>query len=182
MKKIVACLLLLSSSLPVLADEGGYLGVSMGSGKPGVTPAALTMSTTSSFIYGGVAGYQYNKNLAVQVQYGGLGKATDVAGNTSKIDALSMTAVGLLPLNNHFDLTAKIGIANAKTVTSGATATNLGTTRAGLTYGIGAQYNINKSMALRLELDRYAVATSNAAGVKTKGNATVINLDALYKF
>lgn len=182
MKKMVICIGLLTAGMPALAAEGGYLGLSLGSGKPGVMPAALTMSTTSSFIYGGVAGYQYNKNLAVQIQYGGLGKATDVAGNTSKVDALSLTAVGLLPLNNRIDLTAKIGIANAKTVTGGATAINLGTTRTGLTYGVGAQYNINTSLALRLELDRYAVATSNVAGVKSNGNATVINLDALYKF
>lgn len=182
MKKFVA-VLLLSAALPAFAaDEGGYAGLSLGSGKPGVTPAQLTMSTSSSFIYGGLVGYQYNKNLAAEVQYGGVGRTQDVAGNKTVTDALSLTAVGLLPLTDRAGLFGKLGIANAKTTVSGASATSITATRRGLTYGVGAQYNVNKDVAVRLEVDRYAVSTLNAARQKVNGNGTVVNVDALYKF
>jgi OOP family OmpA-OmpF porin len=182
MKKIAA-IALLSAALPAFAaSEGGCAGISLGSGKPGLAPTALTMSTSSSFIYGGFVGYQYSKNLAAEVQYGGVGKSTDVAGNATKTDALSLTVVGLLPLTDKLELIGKLGLANAKTTVSGSTATNTSVSRSGLTYGVGAQYNVNRDVALRLELNSYAVATGNAAGGKTNGNGTTANAEALYKF
>lgn len=182
MKKIAAVLLSAVISAPAFAaDEGFYAGITLGNGKPNVTPTAQALSKSSNFIYGGLAGYQYNKNLAVEVQFTGAGKATDVAGNTAKADALSLTAVGMLPLNDSFELLGKLGVASAKTTSSGL-ATNLGATRTGLTYGLGAQYNVTQNLGLRLVWDRYAVATATAAGVKTNANANVMTLGAVYKF
>lgn len=182
MKKIAAAVLLSAvvAAPAFAADEGFYAGITLGNGKPGVTPTALAVSKSSNFIYGGLAGYQYNKNLAVEVQFTGAGKATDVAGNTTKADALSLAAVGLLPLNDSFELLGKLGVASTKT-SSSAGATNLGASRTGLTYGIGAQYNVTQNLGLRLVWDRYAVATSNA-GVKSNANANVMTVGAVYKF
>lgn len=181
MKKIAAVVLLSVVAAPVFAaDSGFYAGVTLGSGKPNVTPSALAISKSSNFIYGGLAGYQYNKNLAVEAQFTGVGKATDIAGNTVKADALSLTAVGLLPLNDSFELLGKLGVASTKTTTSGL-GINLGTSRTGLTYGLGAQYNVTPNLGLRLVWDRYAVATTNA-GIKTNANANVMTLGAVYQF
>lgn len=184
MKKIAAVVLLSAvvAAPAFAADEGFYAGVTLGSGKPNVTPAAgAALSKTSKFIYGGLLGYQYNKNVATEVQYTGVGQATDAAGNTAKGDALSLTMVGMLPLSDNFELLGKLGVASAKTTTAGAGATNQGASRTGLTYGIGAQYNVNGNLGLRVGYDRYAVATSNA-GVKTNGNANVMTVAAVYKF
>ncbi|MFA6972543.1 MAG: porin family protein [Gallionella sp.] len=184
MKKIAAAVLLSAvvAAPAFAADEGFYAGLALGNGKPGVSPSALAVSKSSDFIYGGLAGYQYNKNLAVEAQFTGVGKSRDVAGSSLKADALSLTAVGLLPLNDSFELLGKLGVASAKTKSSAA-ATNLGATRTGLTYGIGAQYNVNQNLGLRLVWDRYALATSNATtGVKTNANADVVTVAAVYKF
>ena len=182
MKKIVAAVLLSATvAAPAFAaDEGFYAGITLGSGKPNVTPGAAVVNKTSNFIYGGVAGYQYNKNLATEVQFTGVGKATDVAGNSLKGDALSLSVVGMLPLGDSFELLGKLGVASAKTTASGATAYQ-GASRTGLTYGFGAQYNVSQNLGLRLGYDRYAVATSNA-GVKINGNANVMTVGAVYKF
>lgn len=182
MKKIAAVALLSVLAAPAFAaDEGFYAGVTLGNGKPNVAPTVQALSKNSDFIYGGLAGYQYNKNLAVEVQFTGAGKATDVAGNTVKADALSLSAVGLLPLSDNFELLGKLGVASAKTKSSAA-ATNLGVSRTGLTYGLGAQYNVTQNLGLRLVWDRYAIATANAAGVKSNANANVVTLGAVYKF
>jgi OOP family OmpA-OmpF porin len=183
MKKIAAVVLLATvvAAPAFAADEGFYAGVTLGSGKPNVTPVAgAVLSKTSNFVYGGLLGYQYNKNLATEIGYGGVGKATDVAGNTVKGDALSLVAVGTLPLSDGFSLLGKLGVSSAKTTSSGA-ATNLGASRTGLTYGIGAQYNVSDNLGLRVSYDRYPVATTNA-GVKTNANANVMNVGVVYKF
>lgn len=183
MKKIAAVVVLFSAVIatPVFAaDQGMYAGITLGQGTPNVTPSAAALSKKSNFIYGGILGYQLSKNLAAEAQFKGFGKATDVAGNTVKGDVLSVSVVGTLPLTNQFDLLGKLGVASAKT-TSSAGATNLGASRTGVTYGIGAQYNLSSNLGLRLDWDRYAVATSNG-GVKTNGNATVMTVGAIYKF
>ena len=105
-----------------------------------------------------------------------------MAGNTTKADALSLVAVGILPLSDSFELLGKLGVASAKTKTAGLTASNFGATRTGVTYGLGAQYNVNQNLGLRLVWDRYAVATSTAMGVKTNANANVVSIGAVYKF
>jgi OOP family OmpA-OmpF porin len=181
MKKIVAAVLLSAIVAPAFAaDQGIYAGITLGSGKPGVTPGAAALSKNSNAIFGGLVGYQYNKNLAAEVQFTGIGKATDVAGNTVKGDAFSVSAVGFLPLSDSFELYGKLGLASTKT-TASAGATNLGTTRSGVTYGIGAQYNVNQNIGVRLGWDRYGVATT-AAGLKSNGNSDVMTVAAVYKF
>ncbi len=184
MKKIAAVVVLLSAVVATptcAANEGFYAGVTLGNGKPNVTPVTgVALSKKAESIYGGLLGYQYNNNLAVETQFTGAGKATDVAGNSVKADALSLTAVGLLPVTDSFALLGKLGVASAKT-TSSSLATNLGTSRTGLTYGLGAQYNVTSNLGLRLAWDRYAVATT-AAGLKTNSNANVVTVGAVYKF
>jgi len=183
MKKIAAVVLLSAvvAAPAFAANEGLYAGITLGNGKPNVTPVTgVALSKASNFIYGGLAGYQYNKNLAVEVQFTGAGKATDVAGNSSKADALSLTAVGLLPLSDSFELLGKLGVASTRT-TSSVLATNLGAKRTGLTYGLGAQYNVTQNLGLRLVWDRYGVATTNA-GIKTNANANVMTVGAVYTF
>ncbi len=183
MKKIVAVILLagVASAPAFAADEGFYAGVTLGSGKPGVSPVTgAALSKNSNFIYGGLAGYQFNKNLAAEVQFTGVGKATDVAGNTIKGDALSLTAVGMLPMSDSFALLGKLGVASTKTTASGL-ATNLGASRTGVTFGLGAQYNVTPNVGLRMGWDRYAVATTTA-GVTSKGNSDVMTVGAVFKF
>lgn len=183
MKKIVAAVVLSAVvAAPAFASDAGfYAGLTLGSGKPGVTPTAAALNKNSSSIVGVLAGYQYNRNLAVEGQFTGLGKASDVAGLSTKADAFSLSAVGLLPLNDSFELYGKLGLASAKT-TSSAGATNLGATRNGLTYGIGAQYNVSRNIGVRLGWDQYGVATTTAAGVKSNANANVTTIAAVFKF
>lgn len=183
MKKIAAVVLLSAvvAAPAFAADEGFYAGITLGSGKPNVTPVTGTaLSKSSEFIYGGLAGYQFNKNLATEVAFTGVGKVTDVAGNTAKGDAFSLSVVGMLPLSDNFELLGKLGASSAKT-TASAGATNQGATRTGLTYGIGAQYSVSQNLGLRFGYDRYPVATLNA-GIKTNANANVLTVGAVYKF
>lgn len=180
LKKIASVVLLSVVAAPAFASgEGFYVGGTLGSGKPGITSTA-GLSKNSNFIYGGLLGYQYNQNLAVEAQFTGIGQVTDVAGQTSKGDAFALAAVGLFPITRDFELLGKLGFASSKT-TSTAGFSSQGTSRTGLTYGIGAQYGVSQNVAVRFGWDSYPAATLNA-GVKTNVNANVISVGAVFKF
>lgn len=182
MKKIAAAVLLsVVVATPVFAaDAGIYVGLNLGSGKPGITPAAPALSKTSKSIYGGLLGYQYNKNLAAEVQFTGIGQVTDAAGQTAKGDAFSVAAVGMMPMSDSFAVFGKLGFASTKTTASAGFA-NVGATRSALTYGLGAQYNVNQNLGVRAGWDRYGAATT-VAGAKVNANADVMTVGVVYKF
>lgn len=184
MKKIAAAVVLSAVvATPAFAgDNGLYVGFNLGSGKPGVTSSAGTaLSKSSNSMYGGLLGYQYSKNLAAEVQFTGIGKVTDVAGATVKGDTFSVTAVGILPMNDSFGLFGKLGFASTKTTASATFANNVGATRSALTYGLGAQYNVNQNFGVRAGWDRYGAATT-VAGAKVNANADVLTVGVVYKF
>ncbi len=183
MKKIAAVALLSAvvAAPAFAADQGVYAGITLGSGKPGIAPAGVALSKNSEFIYGGLVGYKYNKNLAAEAQFTGIGKVTDAANQTAKGDAFSVSAVGFLPLNDSFELYGKLGVASVKTKASAGFA-DTGATRTGVTYGLGAQYNVNQNIGVRLGWDRYGAATTTAAAVKSNVNSDVVTVAAVYKF
>lgn len=163
------------------ADSGFYVGGSLGDGKLGVN-STVGLSKNSDVVYGGILGYQFNPNFATEVQYSGAGKATDVNGNTLKADALSVSALGILPLSNGFGIYGKLGLASTKTSTTGTfSGTGTGASRTAVTYGLGGQYDINPAITIRLGWDRYG-ADSSTQGVSNNFNADVYSIGAVYHF
>ena len=183
MKRMAAALLIASaiSSQALAADDGFYAGINLGDGKPGISTVNGSRKD-SSFVGGGVVGYKFNKNFATEAQFTGVGKVTDKAGGTAKGDAVSLSGIGILPLNEDFDLYGKIGVAVTRTTVSSDLVPMNDATRAALTYGVGAQYNVNKSIGVRLGWDHYGIATKNASGSKNDDNAQVITVGAVYNF
>jgi OOP family OmpA-OmpF porin len=164
------------------SDHGIYAGFGVGKGKPDISAVAPdTLSKNSSTVADGLLGYKFNKNLAVEGQYSGGGKVTSATGGTAKADAASLSAVGMLPVGEKFDLYGKLGYANTKTKTSNFGAN--GASRSAPTYGLGAQYNISPMVGLRLGWDHYGVATADAiTGAKNNANDNVTSLNAVFNF
>lgn len=180
MKKIAALIFFAVAAAPAFAEESGiYAGITLGSAS-NKTVGANTLTTNSAGVYGGLLGYQFNKNLAVEGQFTGSSKFS-TATWSGKADALSITAVGILPLNDSFSLYGKLGMARSSTKVSGTAAYTNGN-RTAATYGAGVQYDINKQYGVRLGVDRYSQALNNAAGGSTNYNSTVWNAGAIYRF
>ena len=189
MKKItVAFLLSAAATAPAFAaDNGFYAGVTLGQSKTDNIATNTTMTKDTDTVYGILAGYQFNKYLAVEAQYTGAGKytATIPAGNnySGKADAFSVTAVGILPVNDSFDFYGKLGFANVKTTLSAVPATaDTGATRNAATIGLGAQYNVTPAVGIRLGWDRYGAAVTTASGATNHFNVNEYSLGAVYKF
>ena len=179
MKTLIATLSFIVLSTPAFAqDDGFYAGINLGDGKPDINTPNGT-SKDSSLVVGGVVGYKFNKYLAIESQYTGIGKVTDKQNGSAKGDAISLSGLGILPVTDNFDLYGKLGVAVTKTSVSGI-ASMSDATRTAVTYGVGAQYNVNQNIGVRLGWDRYN------AGIGGTGNknvdADVISVGALYNF
>lgn len=177
----LASLLVTVSAFAGGASENGiYAGLNVGDGKPDIKAIAPnTISKKSNTVVGGILGYKVNKNFAVEGEYTGIGKVKASNGGTAKGDAASLSAVGILPVGDKFQLFGKAGYANTKTKL-----TNFGATKASRsapTYGLGAQYNINPMLGIRVGWDRYGAAI-NDAGSKVNSNANVTSIGAVFNF
>ncbi len=121
MKRIFLILALFAQ--PAFAD-GLYIGLGAGRVSQSVTPGTSTetkTSTASAF----VAGYDFDKHLAIEAQYDDLGTGTDTTdlGMTSSggynyrhfansfvdREAVTLSLVGKFPVARRFDLVGRIG-------------------------------------------------------------------------
>jgi len=169
------------SSAVFAEDQGFYAGVNLGIGKPNIN-TTNGLDKSSSAVGGIFLGYKVNKNIGVEAQYTGIGKVTDRINGTAKADAASLAVIGFLPLNDEFNLYGKLGIAATKTTVSTSLAPMNDATRVGITYGLGGEYNFNKSIGMRLGWDHYNAAVDITGGNKNNANANVISVGALYNF
>ncbi|HUW75172.1 MAG TPA: outer membrane beta-barrel protein [Gallionella sp.] len=142
-------------------------------------------------------GYQFNRNFALEGGYFNLGEfgytATTVppalAGTLNgkiKLQGLNLDAVGMLPLGDKFSVFGRLGLqyAQAKdTFTSTgaiATPTNPSPSKNALNYkaGVGAQYDFNRSLGMRVEAERYRINDA----INNKGDIDMYSIGLVYRF
>ena len=100
-------------------------------------------------------GYQLNPYFAVALGVADLGHISDATGSI-KSHGEYLDAVGLLPLNPSWSVLGSVGAANVDIDTSNGD--DRGTA---LKLGLGAEYALNKSVALRGEYENYHVSAFN---------------------
>lgn len=196
MKKFIAAALLSVAVAPAFAaptaDSGYYVGVDVGNGKirPDCSGGCIASSKDSDTVGGILLGYQYNKNLAVEIKYTGTGK-WEAANNGGdfKSDAFALAVVGIAPINNEFSVYGKLGVASNQIKVSGTMATNYqDTRRTAATGGVGVQYNATPTVGIRLGYDRYyGKADTTAAGAaggftSTDADSDVWTVGVVFKF
>ena len=136
--------------------EGLYAGGSVGSQN---YPNTLNGNATSGSALSGklYGGYQLNPNFAVEAGLTELGAVNNSAGQTDSYGSF-VDAVGMLPLNPQWKLLGRLGLAHMSVNTpSGDDGGN------GLKLGLGAEYALTKTVAIRGEWERYQL---NAFGDK----------------
>lgn len=187
------------------ADESGwYGGASIGQSTakiddPRVTSGLLGSGFTSVIIsdsdrdtgYKIFGGYQLNKNFAVEGGYfdlGGFGfTATTLPAGTLnghiKLRGIHVDLVGSLPLTPKFSVFGRIGAnyAEARDTFSGTGAVvvlnpNPSVFDTNPKVGLGMQYAINDSLAVRAEVERYRI--NDALG--NKGDIDLVSVGLVY--
>jgi OOP family OmpA-OmpF porin len=142
-------------------------------------------------------GYQFNRNFAVEGGYFNLGEfgytATTAApalaatlNGKIKLQGLNLDAVGMLPLGDKFSVFGRVGMQYAQAkdtfTSSGAAPTpaNPNPSKNALNYkvGVGAQYDFNQSLGMRIEAERFRI--NDAVG--NNGDINMYSLGLVYRF
>lgn len=139
-------------------------------------------------------GYRFYRNLAVEggiTSFGSFTVTRNTAGGSGKTTAnvvgVHVNAVGIVPVDNNFDLFGKAGVLVASTQYTGSSTGSvvlLGETTVyrgstSLMVGIGAEYRITRHIGVRVEFEQaFGVGDSNVA----RGDLSFASVGALYRF
>ena len=173
MKKI-ALVALLSAvvATPVMAAETGfYAGANLGMASTSYANLSSNTGTAVSFL----GGYQINKNFAVEAAYHDFGSIKPTANSSFKITGYGVSAVGILPMDAQWSLLGKLGVASTSIAITPTKADNTS-----LSFGIGAQYNLNKNIGIRAGYDLYAVGNTNTN--TNTATTSVLSVGGVYNF
>jgi OmpA-OmpF porin, OOP family len=196
------------ASAPAVADHdsGWYLGGSLGQSRAGIDNDRIAsgllsagFNTTSisndnrDLGYKFLAGYQFNRNIALEGGYFDLGEfgftaETQPPGSLTgdvTLRGLNVDLIGMLPIDGRFSAFARIGAnhTEAKSHFSGTGAVSVPdpdrkkrATKHKV--GLGLQYSFSPSWALRAEAERYRIDDS----VGNDGDIDLISLGLVYRF
>jgi len=202
----LAALALLASPYAMADDTGWYGGISIGQSKAKIDDARIASNllgsglSTSSITnddsdtgYKIFAGYKFNKNFALEGGYFDLGKfgfAATTAGpgtlnGSIKLQGINLDAVGILPVGQGFSLFGRAGVnyAQARDSFSGTGPVNVSNPSpskndTNYNFGLGLQYDLNKSVGMRLGAERYRV--NDAVG--NRGDIDLFSAGLVYRF
>jgi OOP family OmpA-OmpF porin len=203
MNKIDAALAILAiatisafSAPAVAQDKGLYLGGSLGQSKVSLDCTGASSCDDKDTSWKIFAGYQVNRNFAIEVGYSNLGEATanvpafvvggiPIPASRVSIEATAweLVAVGSLPVAERFSLFGKLGLYRADTdvsiaFTGAGTATD-NDSNTDLTFGVGARYDFTRNLGLRAEWQRYSDVKAGDFG---DSNVDVLSLGIIYRF
>lgn len=176
------------------ASSNWYVGGAVGASslKPKINkqsiPGNQDTSDTGTKVFGG---YKFSENWAAEVQYYDLGKwrysDAGVTGD-AKVTGLSIAVVGSYPLSSSVSIIGKLGVAT-QDVKLRATETTTGLSaraKADATVpmvGLGFEYAINPTLALRTEYEYFGVPTLVRAGNdRLKSHTSMLSVGLSYKF
>ena len=202
----LAVLAVLASSSALADDTGWYAGANLGQSRAKIDDAGITsdllgrgFSSVSivdddrSAGYKIFGGYQLNKNFAIEGGYFSLGNfgytATTIPAGTLngniKLRGLNLDLVGILPITEKFSAFGRIGAnhTQARDTFRGTGAVqvlnpNPSKRDTNLKLGLGVQYALTESLALRAEVERYRI--NDAIG--NKGDIDLVSVGLLYRF
>lgn len=141
-----------------------YLGASFGN-------ARYDKADDSSAAFALFGGYQLNEVLSLDLGYTDLGKA-EKGGNKSEASAFSLGVLGRLPVKTDLTLFGKVGLSSWNLdLTPGSSDSDID-----VSYGLGADYDISGSTAVRFGVDFYSLS-----GSKIDENINVFSIGFVYK-
>jgi len=149
------------SSIAVAGGNTGfYIGAGLGQSK---TSLSSPLSKDSDTAYSLIGGYNINPNLAAELEYVNLGKIDSTSTVSAKSDGMSVTAVGVIPLDGNVSLFGKFGLAKVNTSWNIAPGINVSESQSktGLTFGVGGQLDFSPKSGVRLSYDRYQVGDND---------------------
>lgn len=163
--KIAVAALILGTSASAMA-EGMYGALDFGrtKAKDGCTALAtvgVVGCKDTANAYRLAAGYQFHPMWGTEFSYANYGKASlGTAGGFPvgdwKMSGFQISGTGTFPVGSAFDVIGKLGIARTQLKTTGSASLNVpaaSSSKTKLAYGIGAQFNVSQSVAIRAQYE-----------------------------
>lgn len=187
--KALAAGILLAMAAPSVMAEGFYGAFDIGQsdlkeGCNGVAAGVSCKHTDTAFRL--AAGYQINQNFGVEGAYVDSGKATASAPGIFTAEVKStewqLVATGTLPMGNDFSLIGKAGFAfweaKPSATALGAVIPIASETGGDFLWGIGAQYDFTKSVAVRGQYESHKLGNTTL----DRGDLDTFSMGVVYKF
>ncbi len=187
---LVAAAITASFSGAALAEGSFYGAVDVGQSRlkdacPAL-PAWWSCKNTDTAFRGSV-GYQVNPNWGVEASYGKHGEVK-VSGSgitaSGTATGFQFSAVGSLPVSDVVALTGKLGVARTEgkffCLLCTPTPISVSASNTTMAYGIGARYNINKTVAVRAQYEDLGKIKYGNTGPGYK--LTILSFGAVFGF
>lgn len=172
---------------PVLASDLGigYIGTSVGSAKAddfckGFFIGSCDDTDTGWKLFGG---FQYTPNWGVEVYYVDFGEFKANATfegmsftENAEANAFGISAIGTLPINDQFDVFAKVGISRWELdldFTDEGIPSSVDDDGSNITFGIGASYFFNRLFAIRVEWELSKIGDHHTTGEDDVGLVSI---------
>jgi OOP family OmpA-OmpF porin len=123
-------------------------------------------------------GYQFHPNFAAEIGYHNLGQVNFVQGDRDA-KVWELVGIGMWPVANALSVYGKLGGYYGKSELHSSVVPSGDDTNGGLTYGVGAQYDMMRNAAVRVEWQRYDNVGGNTTG---ETDIDVLNVGLLWKF
>ncbi len=195
----------IASPFAAADDSGWYVGANVGQSRAKIDDDRITSSLlgrgfsgisiadddrdTGYKLFGG---YKFNRNVAVEGGYFDLGKfgyaatmnpSATLNGNI-KLKGLNLDLVGMLPITEKLSAFGRAGVnyAQAKGAFTGTESSvyppNPSKRDTNYKLGLGLQYALTDSLAMRAEVERYRI--NDAVG--NKGDIDLVSVGLVYQF
>lgn len=169
MKKIILAAMLAALATPaVAADSGVYAGLKVGSSNKSVN--GISESSTATGVY---LGYATSPEFAIELGMSNLG---DMASGLVTFSSIEVSAVSSFPVNDTFSIYGKLGFAST---TEEAALFGVTGKRSALTYGLGGQFNVSPTLAVRAGWEKHSFGDGTNF---YQGDSSWISAGALVKF
>ncbi len=137
--------------------------------------ADVGLNTDDETGFGIFAGYDFTRNFAAELGYSDTGQSN--IGNVGvDTNAWEITGVGRLPVTDRIDAFGKLGFYRGHVEGGGDSDSHND-----LTFGFGAQYNVNPQLGLRVSWQRYADMGSDFRGSSGE-DLDMWKLGVVYRF
>jgi len=185
--KVLGAVLIFGVTISPAMADGYYGALDFGQAKAKDACTGLPAGTTgckdTATLYRIAGGYQFDPMWGAEVSYAAYGKES--AGTLGPLSAdwqlsgFQVSGIGTFPLGNDFALIGKLGIARTEIKLTGG-GTSLSATSTKLAYGIGAQYDFTKNVAVRAQYeDLGTVGDDNTTGTS---KVTLFSAGVVFKF
>jgi OOP family OmpA-OmpF porin len=158
-------------------DQGWYAGLTFGQSKAKDACEGVPDCDDKDTAWRILGGYQFNKNLAVELGYTDLGEAS-ATGASIEATAWEVVAVGSWPFTPQFSAYGKVGMYRGE-VDASAPGISLSESNTDLTYGIGVRWDFAKNLGLRAE---YQIYSDVGGGDIGESDAEVISVGVIWRF